>query len=73
MTRHPGAEPLPCLNNRINVKTGPHEHRQLMTGEHICADLMCQHCDSLIGWKYISATSEDQKYKVGDPISRSTL
>lgn len=44
-----------CCENRhrINVAIGEHEQRNLMTGEHIVADIHCNMCDSVLGWKYV--------------------
>ena len=39
--------------------------RQLVTGEHSVSDLSCDHCGSVLGWKYVYAEEEAQRYKVG--------
>ncbi|KAK5956901.1 hypothetical protein OHC33_002390 [Knufia fluminis] len=39
--------------------------RNLVTGQHMVADLSCSICGSLLGWKYVEASEESQKYKVG--------
>lgn len=36
-----------------------------MTGAHTVGDISCAQCGSVLGWKYIHAENEDQKYKVG--------
>lgn len=43
--------------NRTNVALGEKEERRLMTGAHVVADIHCNVCDSVLGWKYVS---EDQ-------------
>ena len=49
----------------INIVLGPHESRQLVTGQHIVADISCKVCGLKLGWKYVDAREEAQKYKVG--------
>ncbi|KAK4458200.1 yippee-like protein [Cladorrhinum samala] len=49
----------------LNTRLGPKETRQLVTGSHVVADLFCQTCDAKLGWKYVDAGEQDQKYKVG--------
>lgn len=39
--------------------------RSLVTGQHMVSDLSCSVCGSLLGWKYVEASEESQKYKVG--------
>lgn len=39
--------------------------RSLVTGQHMVSDVSCSICDSLLGWKYVEASEESQKYKVG--------
>ncbi|KAG5289405.1 yippee family protein [Histoplasma ohiense] len=39
--------------------------RQLVTGTHMVSDITCRFCGSLLGWKYVAAAEELQKYKVG--------
>jgi hypothetical protein len=36
-----------------------------VTGQHIVSDISCQVCGSTLGWKYVEASEESQKYKVG--------
>jgi hypothetical protein len=36
-----------------------------VTGAHTVGDISCAHCGSVLGWKYIAAENEEQKYKVG--------
>ncbi|KAJ4302491.1 hypothetical protein N0V88_002637 [Collariella sp. IMI 366227] len=49
----------------VNVKVGKSERRELVTGQHIVADISCVTCGSLVGWKYVDAREPEQKYKVG--------
>lgn len=36
-----------------------------MTGQHIVSDISCAICGSTLGWKYVEASEDSQKYKVG--------
>ncbi|KAK3326698.1 yippee zinc-binding/DNA-binding /Mis18, centromere assembly-domain-containing protein [Apodospora peruviana] len=49
----------------INVRVGRPENRQLVTGAHVVADIACAVCASKLGWKYVDAREQAQKYKVG--------
>lgn len=39
--------------------------RQLVTGAHTVSDMTCTFCDNVLGWKYVAAEEESQRYKVG--------
>ncbi|TFJ86755.1 hypothetical protein NSK_001843 [Nannochloropsis salina CCMP1776] len=56
----------------INVTTGQHEKRMLITGLHTVADIFCLDCQALLGWKYEEAFEESQKYKEGKYILEKT-
>ena len=49
----------------MNISLGPKEDRQLITGLHTVADVYCSDCGVELGWKYIKAYEETQKYKEG--------
>ncbi|GAB2271836.1 hypothetical protein Dimus_006668 [Dionaea muscipula] len=49
----------------VNVVVGCEEERNLMTGVHTVADASCCGCKEVVGWKYIKAFDESQKYKEG--------
>ncbi|KAH7026428.1 yippee zinc-binding/DNA-binding /Mis18, centromere assembly-domain-containing protein, partial [Microdochium trichocladiopsis] len=49
----------------LNIKIGKSETRLLVTGSHIVADITCAVCQARVGWKYVDAKEESQKYKVG--------
>lgn len=36
-----------------------------MTGAHTVSDVSCAQCGSVLGWKYVAAEEESQRYKVG--------
>ncbi|PNS20742.1 hypothetical protein CAC42_2987 [Sphaceloma murrayae] len=39
--------------------------RQLVTGLHTVGDISCAQCGCILGWKYVAAEEEAQRYKVG--------
>jgi hypothetical protein len=53
---------LPNLPNTYTHKPVP---RQLVTGAHTVGDISCAVCGSVLGWKYVAAEEEGQRYKVG--------
>ena len=50
------------LPNTITQRPVP---RQLVTGAHTVSDISCSSCGSVLGWKYVAAEEESQRYKVG--------
>ncbi|KAI1625988.1 peptidylprolyl isomerase [Exophiala viscosa] len=52
----------PALPNTYQNKSIP---RNLVTGQHIVSDISCAICGSVLGWKYVEASEDSQKYKVG--------
>lgn len=53
------------LPNTYQNKAVP---RNLVTGQHTVSDISCAICGSVLGWKYVQASEESQKYKVGKYI-----
>jgi hypothetical protein len=49
----------------MNVKVGKPETRILATGTHMVSDIQCATCRARVGWKYVDAKEESQKYKIG--------
>ncbi|KAI2640234.1 yippee-domain-containing protein [Xylaria nigripes] len=49
----------------MNIKVGRPESRTLVTGAHTVSDIQCAICRARIGWKYVDAKEESQKYKIG--------
>ncbi|OBZ91739.1 Protein yippee-like 4 [Choanephora cucurbitarum] len=50
----------------VNIKVSNRtEERMMTTGKHCISFISCQGCDERIGWKYIKAYEDDQKYKEG--------
>lgn len=52
----------------VNVKIGRPVNRELLTGAHVVADVSCLICSSILGWKYLDAKEQGQKYKIGKYI-----
>lgn len=51
--------------NLMNIKVGKSETRVLTTGTHVVCDIQCAICRARVGWKYVDAKEESQKYKIG--------
>lgn len=51
--------------NLPNTHTHKPMPRQLVTGAHTVSDISCVICGVILGWKYVSAEEETQKYKEG--------
>lgn len=49
----------------LNIRSGPKEDRQLLTGLHTVADLSCATCQRSVGWSYLRAFEASQRYKEG--------
>ncbi|KAF1802401.1 yippee-like protein, partial [Mucor lusitanicus] len=60
--------PAYLVNQVCNVTIGTKEERMLLTGIHTVADIACTQCHVKIGWKYLRALEEPQKYKEGKYI-----
>jgi len=48
-----------------NTHTHKAVPRQLATGAHTVSDISCAMCGSVLGWKYVDAEEDGQRYKVG--------
>jgi hypothetical protein len=57
----------------VNINSGPTENRLLLTGLHVVADIYCNACDTRLGWKYVEAFEESQKYKEGKFILEKAM
>lgn len=53
------------VENAVNVVKGPVQERWLMTGFHEVCDINCKRCDQLVGWTYVKAYEQREKYKEG--------
>ncbi|KXN71207.1 yippee-like protein [Conidiobolus coronatus NRRL 28638] len=49
----------------VNVLEGLPEDRNMLTGLHTVCDISCVSCETILGWKYLRAFEESQKYKEG--------
>ncbi|GAB7347591.1 hypothetical protein MBLNU459_g4471t1 [Dothideomycetes sp. NU459] len=56
---------IDTLPNLPNTHTHKPVSRQLVTGAHTVSDISCAQCGSVLGWKYVAAEEEAQRYKVG--------
>ncbi|KAF2152582.1 yippee-domain-containing protein [Myriangium duriaei CBS 260.36] len=69
----PLTDPVPSLGGAGAARKGELPNtfihrpvpRQLVTGLHTVGDISCAQCGSVLGWKYVSADEEAQRYKVG--------
>lgn len=61
----PSSSPTHSLPNTMIQRPVP---RQLVTGAHTVSDISCAFCGSVLGWKYVAAEEESQRYKVGKSI-----
>jgi hypothetical protein len=52
----------------INITMGPSQDRELTTGLHKVCDLYCLECECELGWTYLQAFEQSQKYKEGKYI-----
>ena len=58
--------PAPTTNVQLpNTYQNKAVPRNLVTGQHTVSDISCAICGSVLGWKYVEANEESQKYKVG--------
>ena len=56
------------FNHVMNLTPGVPEDRMLITGMHTISDVFCTDCSKPLGWKYLHAFDERQRYKVGKVI-----
>ncbi|CAO2842430.1 unnamed protein product [Amaranthus hypochondriacus] len=49
----------------VNITLGPTEERHFTTGLHAFNDVYCRSCQQILGWKYVKAYEENEKYKEG--------
>ncbi|KAF9701753.1 hypothetical protein EKO04_001156 [Ascochyta lentis] len=72
----PSTTPSPSSPNEVawrprdlpNTFTHKAVARQLVTGAHTVSDISCRCCGSVLGWKYVHAEEETQRYKIGKYI-----
>lgn len=56
------------FNQAVNISQGEYKDQELITGLHTICDIYCNSCLSLLGWKYLRAYNEKEKYKEGKII-----
>ncbi|CAI2371063.1 unnamed protein product [Moneuplotes crassus] len=61
------------IEDVINTFDGSTEERELMSGLHVVCDIFCVNCCNYVGWRYLKAYNEDQKYKEGKFILERAL
>eukprot|EP00382_Lankesteria_abbotti_P004798 CAMPEP_0113847088 /NCGR_PEP_ID=MMETSP0372-20130328/1671_1 /TAXON_ID=340204 /ORGANISM="Lankesteria abbotti" /LENGTH=113 /DNA_ID=CAMNT_0000816309 /DNA_START=102 /DNA_END=444 /DNA_ORIENTATION=+ /assembly_acc=CAM_ASM_000359 len=61
------------FTNVVNVSEGPTENRFMTTGLHVIRDIYCNECSANLGWKYVEAFEDIQKYKKGRYILEKAL
>lgn len=49
----------------MNTIVGRAMKRELLTGQHVVADISCAICKTVLGWKYVDAKEPFQGYKIG--------
>lgn len=64
--------PAYLIEEVVNCTKGPKEERILITGMHVVMDLSCVSCQTVLGWQYVEAYEDGQKYKEGKYILEKT-
>ncbi|ORZ33254.1 yippee-like protein [Catenaria anguillulae PL171] len=57
----------------VNISEGPCEERSMTTGLHVVRDVFCLTCGRTLGWTYVHAYEESQRYKEGKYILEKLL
>ncbi|KAI9228696.1 MAG: Yippee/Mis18 [Piptocephalis tieghemiana] len=52
----------------LNVSEGEEVDRMMRTGKHTVRDISCMSCGTYVGWRYVRAWVEAQRYKEGQYI-----
>ncbi|CAD8095042.1 unnamed protein product [Paramecium sonneborni] len=52
----------------VNYLTGKPEEKRLRTGLHTTQNIICIKCQTYLGWKYLYAYEQSEKYKEGKII-----
>ncbi|KAI9073222.1 hypothetical protein K1719_044831 [Acacia pycnantha] len=64
-TRTSEASPGAAHRISVNIKEGEKKERQMRSGVYTVSDVYCSDCGEELGWRYIKAFEETQKYKEG--------
>jgi len=65
--------PAFLFSNVVNLKRGPPEKRQLLTGDFTVQEVFCVKCESHVGWTYVWAKEATEQYKVGMFVLETSL
>ena len=67
--------PAYLFKSAINVEPCSSRPREelLSTGGYVLVDVHCRGCSTVLGWQYIAAKSQDQKYKEGATLLQQGL
>lgn len=67
-------EPAFLMRSTVNLEqAGSPRHEHLSTGLYTLMDVVCSGCHSPMGWQYLQASHEDQKYKEGATLLRHSM
>ncbi|MCJ1310831.1 hypothetical protein MMC25_004498 [Agyrium rufum] len=69
----PSSSSLSSGSDLPNTRAHAPVPRHLVTGAHTVSDVECAFCASVLGWKYVDAEDEAQKYKVGKYILETKM
>ncbi|KAI9488846.1 Yippee/Mis18 [Zychaea mexicana] len=61
------------FNYVVNILQGEAEDRSMTTGLHTVRDISCVKCSTVLGWTYVKAYNDDNKYKEGKFILEKKL
>lgn len=61
------------VNQVVNINFAPAQDKQLATGLHRISEINCKWCKQYVGWHYITAFEESQKYKESKFILERSL
>lgn len=56
------------FSHAMNIIVGEKSDKQLLTGLFAVADIYCSNCGEVLGWKYVKAYNESQRFKEGKYI-----
>jgi len=58
--------PAFLFRESVNVETlGNLRHTSLSTGDYTLVDVHCRVCRTYLGWKYVTASNDKERYKEG--------
>ncbi|KAI8337122.1 Yippee/Mis18 [Chlamydoabsidia padenii] len=57
----------------VNIIPGEAEERIMTTGVHVVQDISCCQCNTILGWVYVKAYDEENRYKEGKYILEKKL